>query len=150
MPQSLAKISVHVVFSTKNREPWLGVTVRDKLYAYIVGILDTLHCITLAIGGTEDHLHALISMSRTITLAKMVEDMKRGSSRYLKTCGPALKNFSWQGGYGAFSVSESQLQKVSAYIHHQEEHHKTKAFQDELRLLLTKHNIPFDEQYLWS
>lgn len=150
MTQSLAKIVVHAVYSTKNREPLLIQAVRDDLYAYIVGILDSLDCAVLEINGTEDHVHALILMSRTISSSKMIEEMKKGSSRWLKTQNAMLKDFAWQGGYSVFSVSESQVPKVVQYIQNQEERHKKMSFQDEFRNLLIKHNIEFDEKYLWS
>ena len=150
MAQSLTKIVVHVVFSTKNREPCLSKTIRDDLFAYVVGILKSLNCITLIINGTEDHVHALIVMSKTISLSKMMEEMKGGSSRWLNSQTVMSRHFSWQAGYGAFSVSESQISKVIDYIANQEEHHRKATFQEELVLLLKKHNIEFDEQHLWT
>ena len=150
MAQSLAKIIVHVVFSTKNREPLLVTTIRNDLFTYIVGILNSLECITLAINGTEDHVHALIGMSKTISLSKMMEEIKGGSSRWLNAQKMTAKHFSWQAGYGAFSVSESQISTVVHYIEEQEQHHRKMTFQDELISLLKKHNIEFDERYLWT
>ncbi|MCL2348745.1 MAG: IS200/IS605 family transposase [Planctomycetaceae bacterium] len=150
MSQSFAKFLAHVVYSTKNREPVLTQSIRQDLYDYTAGILNTVDCMTLAIGGTSDHVHVLVQMSRTISLAKMVEEMKRGSSRWIKTRGTNFQEFSWQGGYGAFSVSESQLPTVKQYIANQEEHHRKKTFQDEFRTLLNKHNITFDEKYIWG
>lgn len=150
MAQSLAKIILHIVYTTKNREPVLSETVRDDLYAYTVGILNAIGCVKLAINGAADHVHALVIMSKTIALTQMIEDIKRGSSRWLKSQSPKLTHFSWQGGYGAFSVSESQVPKVVNYIKNQEEHHRNISFQDELRLLLKKHKIEFDENHLWS
>jgi REP element-mobilizing transposase RayT len=150
MAQSLAKIVVHVVFSTKNREPLLSETIRNDLFAYIVGILNSLDCITLVINGTVDHVHALIAMSKTISLSKMMADMKGGSSRWLNSQGTMMKQIAWQAGYGAFSVSESQIAKVVDYIAGQEEHHRKTTFQDELILLLKKHKIEFDERYIWT
>ena len=150
MSQSLAKITVHVVFSTKHRESFLSPAVRNDLFAYIVGILNSLDCTTLIINGTEDHVHLLIVMSKTITLSKMMEEMKGGSSRWLNSRNATIKRFAWQTGYGAFSVSESQILKVKNYIAEQEEHHRKTTFQEELILLLKKHKIEFDEQYLWT
>ncbi len=150
MSQSPAKIVLHIVYSTKNREPVLTKNVRSDLYGYTIGVLDSIDCVTLAINGTEDHVHALVLMSRTISPAKMVEDMKRGYSRWLKERNEISKHFAWQGGYGAFSVSESQVSKVIEYVNGQEEHHRLISFQDELRLMLKKHRIEFDERYLWS
>ncbi|MCL2117854.1 MAG: IS200/IS605 family transposase [Planctomycetaceae bacterium] len=150
MSQSFAKFIAHVVYSTKNREPILAEPIRQDLYNYTAGILNTVDCMTLGIGGTSDHVHVLVQMSRTMTLAKMVEEMKRGTSRWIKTRGTNFQWFSWQGGYGAFSVSESQLTLVKQYIANQEEHHRKKTFQDEFRTLLKKHNIAFDEKYIWG
>lgn len=150
MSQSLSKVVVHVVYSTKNRRPFLKEPVREKLYAHTVGILNTLGCVTLAINGAEDHVHVLIIMSRTVTIAKMLEDMKRGSSRWLKTQSPELTNFAWQGGYSIFSVSESMVPTVKNYIDGQPERHRKMTFQEELRLILERHNIAFDEEHLWS
>ena len=150
MAQSLAKIAVHVVFSTKNREPLLTTTIRSDIFAYSVGILNSLECITLAINGTEDHVHALIGMSKTISLSKMMEEVKKGSSRRLSAQNMTAKHFAWQAGYGAFSVSESQISTVVHYIEEQEKHHRKMTFQDELISLLKKHNIEFDERYLWT
>ena len=150
MAQSLTKIVVHVVFSTKNREPLLTMAIRNDLFAYVVGILNSLDCITLAINGTEDHVHGLIVMSKTISLSKMMEAMKGGSSRWLNSHATANGRFAWQVGYGAFSVSESQIPKVTNYIAGQEEHHRKTTFQDELLTLLKKHRIEFDERYLWT
>jgi len=150
MAQSLAKIVIHVVFSTKNREPALSTAIRNDLFAYIVGILDSLNCVVLAINGMEDHVHSLILMSKTVSLSKMMEEMKGGSSRWLNLRGSTVKPFAWQAGYGAFSVSESQIAKVVDYIARQEDHHRKTTFQDELILLLKKHRIEFDERYLWT
>jgi len=150
MPQSLAKIVVHIVFSTKNREPFLPATIRKGLFAYIVGILDSLGCPTLAIGGTEDHIHVLTVMSKIITLSGMLKEMKGGSSRWLNEQAATETHFAWQAGYGAFSVSESQIVKVADYIARQEEHHRKMTYQGELVSLLRKHKIEFDEQHLWT
>ena len=150
MAQSLAKLLVHVVYSTKNRTPLLSSVIHPKLYAYMVGILNTLNCVTLAINGTEDHIHVLVSMSRNISAAKMVEDMKRGSSRWIKEQGENFRHFSWQNGYGIFSVSESRAAQVVEYIKTQEEHHRKLPFQEEFRQLLKKHGIEFDERYVWG
>ena len=150
MAQSLTKIIVHAVFSTKNREPLLATAVRNDLFAYIVGILNSLDCITLAINGTEDHVHGLMVMSKTISLSKMMEEMKGGSSRWLNSHATTKGRFAWQAGYGAFSVSESQASKVINYIEGQEEHHRKTTFQDELLTLLQKHRVEFDERHLWT
>ena len=150
MAQSLAKITIHAVFSTKNRKPVLSMAIRNDLFAYIVGILNSLDCVTLAINGTEDHVHVLIAMAKTISLSEMMQAIKGGSSRWLNLQPAMAQHFAWQAGYGAFSVSESQIAKVVNYIAGQEEHHRKTTFQEELILLLKKHKIEFDEQHLWT
>ena len=150
MAQSLSKIVVHVVFSTKNRQPILSVEIRKDLFAYIVGILNSLDCITLIINGAEDHVHVLVIMAKTISLSKMIQELKGSSARWLNLQTATTKHFAWQARYGAFSVSESQIAKVVDYIAEQDEHHKKTTFQEELILLLKKHNIELDEQHLWT
>ncbi|MDR2439033.1 MAG: IS200/IS605 family transposase, partial [Planctomycetaceae bacterium] len=119
MAQSLTKIAVHIVYSTKKRQPFLYKNIRNDLCSYTAGILKSLNCIPLAINGTEDHIHILVLMSKNITLIKMVEEIKIGTSKWLKTKEESLQQFSWQNGYGAFSVSESLIEKVIKYIMNQ-------------------------------
>ena len=147
MPQSLAKILVHTVFSTKERRPFL----RDKeLHRYLGGILTNLDCQPIIAGGVEDHVHLLCALSCTCGPAEMVKEAKRGSSLWLKTRGPDLQAFAWQNGYGIFSIGFSQIQSVRDYIAGQEEHHREVSFQDEFRQLLRRYEIAFDERYVWD
>ena len=127
----------------------LPSAVRPELFAYIGGILKSLGCVPLAINGTNDHVHLLFILSKTVTLAKVFEEVKGTSSQWIKTKPGVPKTFAWQGGYGAFSVSESMRQKVSDYIARQEEHHRIKSFKEELIELFQKHQIEYDEKYLW-
>jgi putative transposase len=151
MPQSLSAVYVHLVFSTKERRPLLrDKTVREKLHAQLGGISKTLECAPLIVGGTEDHVHLLCSFGRTITQAEWVKELKRVSNGWLKEQGRDYSDFEWQGGYADFSVSQSNLEQVKQYITGQEEHHRKMTFQDELRALLKKHEIEFDERYLWD
>jgi putative transposase len=151
MPQSLAKILVHTVFSTKDRRPFLrNDALRDELHGYIGGILTNLDCQPILVGGVEDHVHILSTLSRTCQAAEMVKEVKRGSSLWIKTKDPRLKQFAWQSGYGIFSIGFSQLAAVRSYIARQEEHHRQVSFQDEFRMLLSKYNIDFDERYVWD
>jgi len=151
MPQSLGKILVHTVFSTKDRRPFLrNRALRDELHGYIGGILTNLDCQPIIVGGVEDHVRLLSTLSRTCQAAEMVKEVKRGSSLWIKTKDPGLKQFSWQSGYGIFSIGFSQLAAVRSYIARQEEHHRQVSFQDEFRLLLSKYNIDFDERYVWD
>ena len=148
MPQSLSKILVHLIFSTKHREPTINDAVRSPLHAYLVGILDNLNCPSLQTGGTNDHVHILFALGRTITVSDVVEEVKKGSSKWMKT--QDVPTFTWQAGYGAFSVGESQAATVVRYIQRQEEHHRHLSFQDEFRRFLEKYHVAFDERYVWD
>jgi REP element-mobilizing transposase RayT len=151
MPQSLSNILVHIVFSTKNREPFLKeADVRDEMHRMLGGISRGLDCPPVRIGGTADHVHLLARQARTISLADWVKELKRASSVWIKEREPLLALFHWQAGYGAFSVSQSQSPRVENYIERQEEHHRTITYQDELRELLRKHEVEFDERYVWD
>ncbi|MCH8475861.1 MAG: IS200/IS605 family transposase [Opitutales bacterium] len=150
MPQSLARILIHVVFSTKNRESYLVERVRPAFHAYLSTTLKNIKCPALALNSVHDHVHFLIILHRTMTVAKVVEEAKKSSSKWLKTQDPLLNSFSWQTGYGAFSVSESNCQTVREYIQNQAEHHRKVSFQEEYRAFLTKHGISFDERYVWD
>jgi len=148
MSQSLSKILVHMVFSTKDRMPLINAETRPKLYAYAHGVLTNLGCPSIQIGGTADHIHILFVLARTISVSEAAEQIKKATSKWMKTQDVA--KFSWQAGYGAFSVAESQIPVVVRYIQNQEEHHKRKSFQDEFREFLKKYNVNFDERYIWS
>ncbi len=151
MPQSLARVVLHVVFSTKNREPFLkDDDVRKRLHAYMAGVLQGIGCEPVLIGGVEDHVHVLCNLSRTVTTAQLVEEAKKSPSKWVKEQGPQYREFFWQSGYGAFSVSQSNVEKVRAYIATQEEHHRKVSFQDEFRALCRKHGVEIDERYAWD
>ncbi len=151
MAQSLAQVYVHIVFSTKHRQNILAdATIRREMHAYLASILKAHETPALLVGGVGDHVHILCRLSRTVTLAKIVGEAKRGSSKWIKTKGPEYAGFQWQNGYGAFSVSYSQVAVVREYIAHQEQHHQKMTFQDEVRALLVKHQIEFDERYVWD
>ena len=125
-------------------------SVRPQLHAYMATVLSNLQCPAVLINSVEDHIHILFRLSRTLPLSKAVENVKKSSSLWIKTQDPTLKQFAWQRGYGAFSVSESIAPEVAHYIKQQKEPHRTKTFQEEFRLFLTKHNISFDERYVWD
>ncbi len=148
MPQSLAKVLVHLIFSTKNREPLVHREVRAALHAYLAGILQNLQCPSLQTGGTADHVHTLFSLGRTHTIAEVVEEMKKSSSKWMKQQG--VRGFSWQAGYGAFSVGESQAAAVIRYVSRQEERHRELTFQEEFRRLLDRYGVAYDERYIWD
>lgn len=151
MSQSLVKNLVHLVYSTKHRKPWLPDDVRDRLFAYQAGIFKRWESPAVVIGGVEDHVHALFLLSKNYALKKIVEEVKKGSSKWMKTDeGSRNKNFLWQRGYAAFSVSQSNVEEVRKYIENQAEHHRRMSFQDELRLLFQRHGIEFDERYVWD
>jgi len=150
MPQSLAKILVHLVFSTKHRERVLSDDVREELHRYIAGIPKNHESPAILINSVEDHIHILFSQSRNCSLADLVEEVKKGSSKWLKTKGRAFARFHWQNGYGAFSVSQSNVKQVKEYIQNQQEHHKRQSFQDEFLAFLKRHEIEYDERYVWD
>ncbi len=151
MSQSLAKILIHTVFSTKERRPFLSdKSVREKLHRYLGGILLQHDSQPIVIGGVEDHAHILSTLSRTGTAAEMVKELKRGSSLWLKAKSPDLHDFAWQNGYGMFSIGFSQVEPVRHYITGQEEHHRKISFQDEFRELLRRYAIEFNELYVWD
>jgi REP element-mobilizing transposase RayT len=151
MPQSLAKVLLHITFSTKDRYPFLkSKKDREALYAYGSGTLQEIECPAIILGGVEDHLHILCLLSRKVTIAKLIETIKTSTSKWIKTRGPNYKGFYWQGGYGAFSVSESKKSVVEQYIRTQEEHHRRRTFQEEFRELCQKHGIAIDERYVWE
>lgn len=151
MPQSLSSVYLHLVFSTKYQKPWFrDASMRRELHAYLGGVSRNHDCPALIVGGIEDHVHVLARHGRTITQADWVRDLKRSSSLWSKRHNPAFSDFSWQSGYGIFSVSASALPQVRDYILHQEEHHRTTTFQDEFRNLLREHNLEWDERYVWD
>jgi REP-associated tyrosine transposase len=151
MPQSLAKILVHTVFSTKDCRPYLkDRNLRSEMHAYLGGILSRLDCQPIVVGGVEDHVHLLCSLARTIEPAEMIKEVKRGSSLWIKTKSASVEDFNWQSAYGMFSIGFSQIAAVKAYIEIQEEHHHKTSFQDEYRELLRRYEIDFDERYVWD
>ena len=151
MPQSLAKILVHTVFSTKDRHQFLrDEALRAELHRYLGGILANHDRQPFIIGGVEDHVHLLSTLSRTCGVAEMVKEVKRGSSLWLKTQGPGLRDFAWQNGNGIFSIGFSQIEGVRNYVAGQQEHHRKVSFQDEFRQFLRRYQIEFDERYVWD
>jgi REP element-mobilizing transposase RayT len=151
MAQSLSRLWTHLIFSTKDRFPFLGDKVlRSEMHAYLAEVLRTHDCETLIVGGVEDHTHSLFALSRTHSIASVVKEVKRTSSSWIKTTSRKLSKFHWQGGYGAFSLSQSNLTDVIRYIENQEGHHKRVTFQDEYRAFLKAYGVEFDERYVWD
>nr|NQU93140.1 transposase [Bacteroidota bacterium] len=150
MAQSLSKIFIHLIFHTKNSADIIRDTEKQKLYAYMGSVIKSNESIPISINGTNDHVHILCVMSKNISLAKLVEEIKRHSSRWIKTLDKHYHSFSWQGGYGGFSVSSSIHDKTKRYIENQEEHHKKMTFQEEYLMFLKEYGIEYDEKYLWN
>jgi len=150
MPQSLSKVIIHIIFSTKDRVAWLDRDVRPRMHAYVATICRDLNAEALRVGGVADHLHIVTTLPRTLSPAAMVETVKKTSSKWIKGLDPKYRPFYWQRGYGAFSVSPSQLNGVLEYVESQEEHHRTRSFQEEYRDFLRKYGVDFDEQYVWD
>lgn len=150
MPQSLARILIHLVFSTAQRRPLLHQPVRGELHAYLAAVLRDNGCLVVQIGGVEDHVHLLFGLSRTLSLAQVVEMLKTSSCKWLKIRDPALAHFRWQAGYGAFSVSQPSVAGLVSYIRGQEDHHRTHSFREELLAILQRSRVPYDERYLWD
>jgi putative transposase len=151
MAQSLSNVLLHIVFSTKDRRPFLqDAELRTELHAVIMGMLRNRNCPGLTINSVEDHIHILCQLSRTMSMADLLQEIKAASSRWIKDQRKELQEFQWQGGYAVFSVSQSQVPQVVAYIDQQEEHHRRLSFKEELLALLQKNGIDFDENYLWD
>lgn len=150
MPQSLSSVLIHLVFSTKNREPFITPAIEAELHPYMARIFREHDSPSLIIDGTTDHVHALFALSRTITIANMVEEVKTGSSKWIKTKGREFRNFHWQRGYGAFSIGQSNVAELKRYIRNQKQHHGRVTFKDEYREFLKRYEMGFDERYVWD
>lgn len=150
MPQSLSSVYIHLVFSTKERRPFLrDKAIRKATHSYLGGISKTLDCAPIVTGGMEDHIHLLARFGRTITQAEWVKELKRVSNLWLQH-EHSFRDFAWQGGYADFSVSASKLEQVKRYIERQEPHHRKLSFQDEVRTLFRKNHVDWDERYVWD
>ena len=151
MPQSLARLLTHIIFSTKNRQPFLiDPSLRAEMHAVLGGLCSDKSCPPIVVGGVADHVHILCSLSKNIALADLVGHVKRGSSKWIKERDSTVSRFHWQNGYGAFSIGGSQLARVREYIAHQEEHHRHRSFQEEFRGFLKKYGIDYDERFVWD
>ena len=147
MSQSLTKLFLHIVFSTKNRVSCLEDSISVELYKYFGGILNNLECTPVKIGGYYDHIHILCCLSKKITVIKLLEEIKKSSSKWIKTKGMEYSKFHWQDGYGAFTVSPSQVNNITKYIEYQHDHHENKVFRDEFIELLVENETDYDERY---
>src|SRR6267154_4283081 len=150
MPQSLSAILIHLVFSTKNREPLITPAIETELHPYMAKIFRELKSPSLTIDGTSDHLHILFSLGRVIKVADLVEEVKTESSKWIKTKGREFRNLHWQKGYGAFSIGQANVMALKRYILGQKVHHRRITFQDEYREFLKLYEVDYDERYVWD
>ncbi len=151
MPQSLASVWLHVVFSTKERRAYLQCDdFRNEMFRMIGHHVNEAGCVAVRTGGWHDHIHFVCGLSRTVTIAKLVEHVKVETSKWAKEATLGVSTFSWQAGYGAFSISQSNLEKVINYVNNQPEHHRRNTFQDEFRELCRRHELEIDERYVWD
>jgi putative transposase len=151
VPQSLAQVYLHIVYSTRHRKPFLkDGAFRDRTHRYLAGICRNLSSPALLVGGVEDHVHLLCRLGKNVKIADLVRDMKRDSSKWIKAEEPRLAGFQWQQGYGAFSISPAHVDALKGYIMRQEDHHRRETFQDEFRRLCRKYGLELDERYAWD
>lgn len=151
MAQSLSAIYLHLVFSTKDRRPcFKDAGFRHELHSVLGGLAKSMECMPLEVGGVEDHVHLLIRLSKALSASDFVKELKRNSNAWVKRTAPDLQDFAWQGGYAAFSVSVSNIEAVRHYIQKQDEHHNKVGFKEELRALLKRHVVEWDERYVWD
>jgi len=150
MPQSISRVYVHLIFSTKHRQRWLDDSVRPKVHAYLAVVARDMGCPYVVVGGVEDHVHMLMDIGKQALPINIVAKVKKASSKYIKTFGNEYSNFYWQAGYGMFSVGPTHLKDVRQYVENQVEHHKRVTFNDEFRTFLNRYEIDFDERYVWD
>ncbi|MEC7840468.1 MAG: IS200/IS605 family transposase [Chlamydiota bacterium] len=150
MPQSLGYSNIHIIFSTKDRLPIISPEIEQDLYSYICGICRTYNCHVYEINGMPDHIHILLEQHRTISVSELIGKIKANSSKWVSGHSKGYKNFSWQRGYGYFSVGKQQIDAVRKYVKRQKEHHKKTGFEDEVKSIYTKLKIKFDERYVWD
>jgi len=150
MAGTYTKLLYHIIFSTKDREPLITPHLRENLYPYIGGIIRGQEGVLQAIGGMPDHIHLVVGVKPDLSVSELVRLVKANSSKWINEQASHAGRFGWQSGYGAFSVSLSQLAAVCEYVQRQEEHHSKKTFQEEYLDFLRRHEVSFDERYLWG
>jgi putative transposase len=150
MPQSIDNVLIHLIFSTKDRHPFLADPVRESMHGLIATITRDCSCICLKVGGPDDHIHCAIRLARTISISTLVEEIKRNSSRWIKNHAANMTDFAWQRGYAVFSVGLDKSDVLVAYIDNQVEHHKKISFKEEYLSFLKKYNVPYDDRYVWD
>ena len=150
MPQSLAKVYIHLVFSTKKQTEIIDPDIETELYPYMAKLFSECNSPCIVINGTSNHIHCLFVLSRKFTISQVVEKVKKTSSKWIKTKDAKYKSFYWQNGYGAFSISQSHVDFVKKYIANQKQHHAKSNFRQEFIKLLKKYNVEYDERYMWD
>ena len=150
MANTYTSLHYHIVFSTKNRHPWIHTEFEQRIWEYLGGIARQNDMKAIQIGGIEDHVHVVLGAPPTLSVSKVAQLLKGGSSKWIHETFPALAGFEWQDGYGAFSLSKSQLPEVIEYVANQREHHRVRTFQEEYRAFLERHGVEYDERYLWG
>jgi len=150
MGDTYTSLHYHFVFSTKHREPWISQTVEERVWSFLGGIARENKLVPILVGGMPDHIHMAVGAPPTITVSKVIQQIKGGSSKWIKDAFPNMRGFAWQDGYGAFSVSKSNMPTLNAYIQNQRDHHRTRTFQEEFLELLRRHEIEYDERYIWD
>lgn len=150
MPQSLARVLTHLIFSTKHREACIPPDLVADLNAYFVGVLRKFKCPAVQVGAVTDHVHILFVLGRTRSTAEVVEEAKTTTSKWIKLKATGFEHFHWQSGYGVFSVSSSNADEVIEYIRTQAKHHRRVTFQEEYRAFLERHEVDYDERYVWD
>jgi putative transposase len=150
MPQSYASLYYHLIFSTRNRLPLLSEDIAQRMYDYIGGIIKQHDGVLIAAGGIEDHIHLLATISRQQAISDVLRIIKASSSTWIHDTFPSMKNFAWQNGYGVFTVSASNVERVTQYIAKQKEHHQRLSFQEEFVRFLKKHQVAYDERFIWD
>ena len=150
MAQSLSKIYIHLIFHIKTTSPLIRIDDLERVHSYIGQLVNTTGCKEIRVGGMGDHVQILFLLSRDTTISHIVEEVKRNSSRWIKSVGSHYRMFAWQNGYGAFSVSQSVVSKTLDYINNQQEHHKKRSFKDEYKSFLESYNVQYDENYVFS
>ncbi len=150
MSQSLVKNYIHLIFSTKYRQPLITSAIENELFRYLGGLCNQLECTSIIVGGYVDHIHILCMLSKKMALMRLMEKLKSHSSGWIKKQGANYRNFYWQNGYDAFSVNSSEVEVVINYIRRQKEHHRHKTFQEEYRAFLKKYKVEYDERYVWD
>lgn len=150
MPHSYSRCLIHYVFSTKGRRRTITLEIRSRLWAYLVGIARDHGMTPIAIGGTDDHVHLLIALPSTLSIAKAIQLLKGASSKWTHETFSSMAGFAWQEGYGAFSIGQSGVERTIAYINNQEAHHRTQSFEDEFTAILKRHGIEYDPTYVFG